>query len=69
MHLAAASANKKGVPIALDPLSAGATKCVDAQESDLADGQQGRIDLARELARSTGNNSSGCVLSALLAAR
>jgi len=98
MHLAAASANKKGIPIVLDPVGvgatgfrtstaqallrehqialirgniseikalassdqgAGSTKGVDAQESDLADGVQGRIQLARELARSTSKDSNG----------
>jgi hydroxyethylthiazole kinase len=100
MHLAAASANKKGIPIVLDPVGVGATsfrtstaqallrehhialirgniseikalalpltnqgmggtKGVDAQESDLADGVQGRIQIARKLARSTSKNSSG----------
>ena len=92
MHLAAASANKHGIPIVLDPVgvgatsfrsstaqallqehnfalirgniseikalvltgqSAGTTRGVDAQESDLADAVQGRINLARELARRT----------------
>lgn len=100
MHLAAASANKRGIPIVLDPvgvgatrfrtstaqallrehhialirgniseikalaspsigLGTGATKGVDAKESDLADGLQGRIQIARELARSTSKNSNG----------
>ncbi len=101
MHLAAASANKKGIPIVLDPVGVGATsfrsstaqallrehhftlirgniseikalaapdhdsgktRGVDAQESDLADGVQGRISLAHELARRTSKNGSNSVV-------